>query len=352
MCYLFLNCDAKVMVIFEINNIFARKLQKKMRKMVIGIGNALVDALVQVPNDEILTELELPKGSMQLIDTDRYQKISKIMAQMDVKRSTGGSASNTILALANLNASPAFIGKVSDDENGRFFADNCKNLGINAHLLSDTLPTGVASTFISADGQRTFGTYLGAAARLTADDMRKEWFEGYDYFYIEGYLVQNHDLIECAVDMAHEAGLKVCLDLASYNIVEEDRDFFEHLLRKTDMVFANEEEARAFTGKEPREALDELAQLCHLAVVKVGKDGAMARCGENFATQTAMSVNQVVDTTAAGDFFAAGFLYAHALDRDLQACLYAGSILSGHVIQIIGSKLSDEVWQNIKQELQ
>ena len=320
--------------------------------MVIGIGNALVDALVQVPNDDILTKLELPKGSMQLIDTDRYQKISKIMSQMDVKRSTGGSASNTIVALANLGAAPAFIGKVSDDENGRFFADNCKTLGINAHLLPDELPTGVASTFISADGQRTFGTYLGAAARLTADDMRKEWFEGYDYFYIEGYLVQNHDLIECAVDMAHQAGLKVCLDLASYNIVEGDRDFFEYLLGKTDIVFANEEEARAFTGKEARQALDELAQLCEIAVVKVGKDGAMVRCGEDFAQQAAMDVNQVVDTTAAGDFFAAGFLYAHSLGRDLQACLYAGSTLSGHVIQVVGSKLSNEVWQEIKKELQ
>ena len=320
--------------------------------MVIGIGNALVDALVQVPNDEILTELELPKGSMQLIDTDRYEKISKIMSHMDVKRATGGSAGNTILALANLNAAPAFIGKVSDDENGRFFADNCQTYGIKANLLTDTLPTGVASTFISTDGQRTFGTYLGAAARLTADDMRPEWFEGYDYFYIEGYLVQNHDLIECAVDMAHKAGLKVCLDLASYNIVEGDRDFFAYLLEKTDIVFANEEEARAFTGKEPREALDELAKLCEIAVVKVGKDGALARCGEDFAEQSAMPVAQVVDTTAAGDFFAAGFLYAHSLGRNLQECLYAGSILSGHVIQVVGSKLSGESWNNIKQLLQ
>ena len=320
--------------------------------MVIGIGNALVDALVQVPNDEILTELELPKGSMQLIDTDRYEKISNRMAQMDMKRATGGSASNTILALANLKAAPGFIGKVSDDENGRFFAENCKNLGINTHLLSDNLPTGVASTFISTDGQRTFGTYLGAAARLTADDMRAEWFEGYDYFYIEGYLVQNHNLIECAVDMAHKAGLKVCLDLASYNIVEGDREFFAYLLEKTDIVFANEEEARAFTGMEPREAVDELAKYCEIAIVKVGKDGAMARCGADFARQSAMPVPQVVDTTAAGDFFAAGFLYAHSLGRDLQSCLYAGSLLSGQVIQVIGSKLPEEVWQKLRQELQ
>lgn len=320
--------------------------------MVIGIGNALVDALVLVPNDEILTELELPKGSMQLIDTDRYEKIRKRMAQMDIKRATGGSAGNTVLALANLGATPGFIGKVSDDANGHFFAENCKEHGIKANLLSDTLPTGVASTFITPDGQRTFGTYLGAAARLTAEEMRPEWFKGYDYFHIEGYLVQNHDLIECAVNMAHKAGLKVSLDLASYNIVENDRDFFAHLLKKTDIVFANEEEAHAFTGKDPREAVDELAKICETAIVKVGKRGAMVRCGEDFAQYPAMDIKNVVDTTAAGDFFAAGFLYAHSLGRNLKECLHAGTLLSSHVIQVVGSKLSEEVWQDIRKALQ
>ena len=323
-----------------------------MRKRVIGIGNALVDALVLVSDDKILEELELPKGSMQLIDTDRYHKISERMASMDVKRATGGSASNTILALANLNAEPGFIGRVSDDENGRFFADNCKQLGIVANLLLDTLPTGVASTFITPDGQRTFGTYLGAAARMTASDVRPEWFEGYSYFYIEGYLVQNHDLIECAVDMAHKAGLKVCLDLASYNIVEEDRDFFAYLLEKTDIVFANEEEAFAYTHKDPYDAVDELASLCEIAVVKVGKDGSIARCGQYKAQVPALVVDKVVDTTAAGDFFAAGFLYNHARERSLEECLYAGSLLAGNVIQVVGSKLSQETWMNIREQIQ
>ena len=322
-----------------------------MRKKVIGIGNALVDALVLVPNDQILSDLELPKGSMQLIDTDRYHKISAWMSHMDVKRATGGSASNTILALGNLHTAPALIGKVSDDINGRFFADNCKEHGITTHLMTDSLPTGVASTFISPDGQRTFGTFLGAAATLTADDMRKEWFEGYDYFYIEGYLVQNHDLIECAVDMAHAAGLKVCLDLASYNIVESDRDFFAYLLGKTDIVFANEEEAFAFTHKDPHGALNDLAALCEVAVVKVGKDGSMARSGAYFAEQSARAV-KVVDTTAAGDFFAAGFLYAHSLGRSLEECLYAGDLLAGNVIQVVGSKLPEEVWTKIRAEIQ
>lgn len=317
-------------------------------KKILGIGNALVDKLVKVGDESLLEELALPKGSMQLIDTERYLSISQRMASMSAERATGGSAANTILALANLQTAPGFIGKVSDDDNGRFFADNCRAHGITPYLLKDELPTGVASTFITPDGQRTFGTYLGAAACLQPEDVDAACFEGYTYFYIEGYLVQNHALIERAVDLARAAGLKVCLDLASYNIVEADRDFFAHLLRKTDVVFANEEEARAFTGKAPREALTELAALCEVAVVKVGAEGAWAARGEEVAHAEALPVPAVVDTTGAGDFFAAGFLYALAEERPLKACLQAGAILSSEVIQVVGTTLPADVWTHIR----
>ena len=315
---------------------------------ILGIGNALVDALVQVPNDEILNELSLPKGSMQLIDADFYQRLCQRLSTMDVKRATGGSACNTMLALAQMGAAPGLIGKVSDDDNGGFFADSCTTNGIHAQLLPSELSTGVASTFITPDGERTFATYLGAAAAMTADDLRPEMMEGYSYLYIEGYLVFNHDLITRAIELAERAGLTICLDLASYNIVEAEREFFAYLLEHTDIVFANEEEARAFTGKEPREALDELARLCRIAVVKVGKEGAMARSGEDFAQAPAEPVAHVVDTTAAGDFFAAGFLYRHALGCPLVDCLRAGGVLAGEIIQVVGTKLPAATWASIR----
>ncbi|MBQ2366384.1 MAG: adenosine kinase, partial [Bacteroidaceae bacterium] len=166
-----------------------------MKNRVLGIGNALVDALVQVQDEALLTEMNLPKGSMQLIDTEGYEAVCRRLSQMQVKRATGGSAANTVLALAQLGAQPGIIGRVSEDDNGHFFADNCKRVGIETFLLPSELPTGVASTFITPDGQRTFATYLGAAATLHADDLRPEWLEGYAYLYIEGYLVQDHDLI-------------------------------------------------------------------------------------------------------------------------------------------------------------
>jgi sugar/nucleoside kinase (ribokinase family) len=322
-----------------------------MKNRVLGIGNALVDALVQVQDEALLTEMNLPKGSMQLIDTEGYEAVCRRLSQMQVKRATGGSAANTVLALSHLGAQPGIIGRVSEDDNGHFFADNCKRVGIETFLLPSELPTGVASTFITPDGQRTFATYLGAAATLHADDLRPEWLEGYAYLYIEGYLVQDHDLICRAVEMAHAAGLKVCLDLASYNIVEAQHEFFSYLLDHTDIVFANEEEALAFTGKGPREALDLLAQRCEVAVVKTGKEGAMARRGEEFAQAPAEPVAQVVDTTAAGDFFAAGFLYRHAQGAPLADCLVAGGAVAGAVIQVVGTQLADQTWDALRQRL-
>ena len=322
-------------------------------KQVIGIGNALVDALYRVENDAVIDALHLPKGAMTLIDVDSFRNISRRMEGVGVERATGGSACNTVLSLAALGAHPAVIGRLGRDDNGEFFANYFKQKGAHTFVVASGAdePTGVASTFITPDGQRTFGTFLGAAAGLRASDIREEWFEGYGYLYIEGYLVQNHELIDTAVDLARERGLEVCLDMASYNIVAADREFFAHLLHKTDIVFANEDEARAFTGKEPRQALDDLAAICSTAVVKVGAKGEMARCGDEYAEMPAEPVCNVLDTTAAGDFFAAGFLYALASGRRLEACLKAGGMLAAEVIQVAGTKISDATWQSIRQKM-
>ena len=320
---------------------------------ILGIGNALVDMLVQVDNDMILSELDLPKGSMQLINTERYLYVKKRLDSLQPQRTTGGSACNTILAIANLGGEPGLIGKVGTDEPALFFSNSCKTHGISAHLLKDhDLPTGVASTIISPDGQRTFGTYLGAAANLQPEDIKAEWFDGYEYFYIEGYLVQNHALIRRAVDLAHEAGLKVCIDLASYNIVQEDKAFFNELLQQTDIVFANEEEARAFTNcDDAQKNVETLARLCNIAIVKIGKKGVLVRRGDEQVHCPARDVEHVVDTTAAGDYFSAGFLYALSLGKDLMDCARLGSLLSGHIIEVVGTALDENTWDKIKSKL-
>ncbi len=317
-------------------------------KRILGIGNALVDVLTKVDNEQILSELHLPKGSMQLLSTEAYAEVTRRMQALPTKLTTGGSACNTLLALSHLDAPTGMIGKIGDDENGRFFASYFAQRGISTRLLHDSRPTGVASTFITPDGQRTFGTYLGAAARLTADELQQAWFEGYDYFYIEGYLVQNHDLVLRAIELAHAAGCEVCLDLASYNIVEADLDFFRALMPSIDIVFANEQEAQALTGLEARAALDALAATCHIAVVKIGKHGVWACHGTEVAHCQARDVPVVVDTTAAGDYFAAGFMHALAAGEPLATCIARGSLLAGHIIEVVGTELPDATWQQLR----
>lgn len=320
---------------------------------ILGLGNALVDVLVTLESDEILAEMQLPKGSMTLINEDKLQKINEYFSHMKTHMATGGSAGNAIRGMACLGAVTGFIGKVNNDFYGDFFRKSLLEHGTEANLLlSSSLPSGVASTFISPDGERTFGTYLGAAATLTAEELSLEMFKGYAYLFIEGYLVQDHNMILRAIELAKEAGLQVCLDMASYNIVEGDHEFFSLLVNKyVDVVFANEEEAKAFTGKEPEEALDVIAKMCSIAIVKLGARGSLIRKGTEAICVAAVPVQKVVDTTGAGDYFAAGFLYGLTSGYSLEKCARIGSILSGSLIQVIGAELPEEQWKEIKKEI-
>ena len=318
---------------------------------IIGLGNALVDVLATLKNDALLDEMGLPKGSMQLIDDVKLQQINSKFSQMKTHLATGGATGNTILGLACLGVPTGFIGKVGKDSFGDFFRNNLRKNGIEDNLLlSEDLPSGIASTFISPDGERTFGTYLGAASTLKAEELVPALFEGYNYLFVEGYLVQDHQMILQAMELARKAGLKICLDMASYNIVESDLEFFSLLInRYVDIVFANEEEAKAFTGESnPEEALSQIANQCEIAVVKVGANGTYACRGKEKVKVDALPVNRVVDTTGAGDYFASGFLYGLTNGHSLEKSAKVGSILSGNVIQVIGTTMSQERWNEIK----
>lgn len=316
---------------------------------IIGMGNALVDVLVRIDDDSLLEKLHLPKGSMQLIQEDTLSEIRKYTSGMKIHRSTGGSAGNTVCALAALGANPGFIGKVGQDETGAFFGDTLRQRGVNALLATCDLPSGIASTFISTDGERTFGTYLGAAATLRAEDLSRKMFAGYNYLYIEGYLLQDHDLMLRAVQLAREEGLQVCLDMASYNVVEAERDFFDQLIVKyVDIVFANESEALAYTGKAPHEALEEIASKCSIAVVKTGKEGSLVKKGTEVIQLLSCPVDNVLDTTGAGDFYAAGFMYGLTCGYSLEKCVQISTILATAVIQEVGTTLPAKKWDEIK----
>lgn len=316
---------------------------------IVGIGNALVDVLVLMDDDKMLEDLHLSKGSMQLIDKKTLFEIRERTVGQKLHRATGGAAANTICALAELEAQTGFIGKVGRDEFGRFFEQTLKKRGVDTSLLKCDCPSGVASAFVSSCGERTFATYLGASATLCADDLARSMFEGYSYLYIEGYLLQDHDLIVRAMRLAKEMGLQVCLDMASFNVVEAERDFFDMLITKyVDIVFANESEARAYTGKDPQKALQEIASKCSIVIIKTGKDGSLIKKGTEEIQAKPLPVKKVVDTTGAGDFYAAGFLYGLTCGYSLEKCAQIGTILAGSVIQTVGTALTKKKWNEIK----
>ena len=318
------------------------------------MGNALVDIMIPIENDGILEMLHLPKGSMQLVDWKTSWAVQEALKKYKKSLSAGGSAANTIHGLGKLGVSSGYIGVVGEDELGGFFVQDMINAGVDTHMIHSTQPTGCAVALVSPDSERTFATFLGAAIELSAEHLEASSqqsavsiFNKYDFFHIEGYLVQNHALIETAVKLAKEAGMMVSLDLASYNVVEANNEFLHEIIEKyVDIVFANEEEAKAFTGKDPQEALHEIGGKCHIAVVKTGKDGSMIKQGENIHNIGIIAVTPI-DTTGAGDLYAAGFLYGLANDKPLPECGRIGALLAGNVIEFMGSKMTEERWLDI-----
>ena len=201
------------------------------------------------------------------------------------------------------------------------------------------------------DGERTMGTFLGAAATLHASDLNAEVFKGYNLLHVEGYLVQDHDLILSAFQMAKAAGLKISIDLASFNIIEGDLEFFQMLVRDyVDIVFANEEESYAFTHRQPEEAAQIIADQCEVAIVKTGSKGSIIR-RKGEVVKVGIRKSNCIDTTGAGDLYAAGFLYGLINDLPLDKCGRIGSVLSGNVVEVIGPKMSNRRWDTIRTDV-
>ena len=315
---------------------------------ILGIGNALIDIITMLRDDQIIKSLSLPKGSMTLVDRTTSERVQ--VEIKDEKRIlvTGGSVANAINGIANLGVPCGFFGTVGEDELGKLFEDEQKNQGIQPLLIHSDLPTGRAVGLVSPDGERTFATYLGAASELHPDDITPERFQGFEIFFVEGYLVYNHALIMAAASAAKSAGITIALDLASYNVVEANLAILNELVDNyVDIVFANEEEAKAFTGMQPLGALENLAGRCDIAVVKVGKEGAYIQQG-TLRHQIPAAGDLVVDTTGAGDFFAAGFLAGIAKGYDLEKSGKLGALLASKVIRVPGAKLAAEEWTEIR----
>lgn len=318
---------------------------------VLGLGNALVDIMIQLPDDSTLEKFALKKGSMQLSEIEFAEQINVATASFEKSQSSGGSAANTIHGIASLGGEAGYIGKVGDDALCEFFTRDMKDHNIQPFLLKGKTDTGRAMALISTDSERTFATYLGAAIELNDTDLTSDQFKEYAILHIEGYLALNHKLMLKAAELSKANNMRISIDMASYNVVEDNLDFLKDFVKNhVDIIFANEEEAKAFTGKEPHEALNELAEQCDIAVVKIGSKGSLIKSkGKVYKIDPIKA--KPVDTTGAGDLFASGFLYGLTNDMPLEKCGELGSLCAGKVIEVIGSKMSNETWEEIRSHI-
>jgi sugar/nucleoside kinase (ribokinase family) len=314
---------------------------------ILGIGNALVDVLIRLENDNFLSEYNLPKGSMQLVDKDFALRLLMVLKSANPQVTSGGSAANTIHGLAKLGVETGYIGKIGPDDFGTIFTEDLQKNKIKPILFNTSTDTGRAITFISNDSERTFATYLGAATELSPEDLKPEHFSGYDLLHLEGYLVFNQALVEKSVQLAKAQGLKISIDLASYNVVDLNRDFLNKIIKEyVDIVFANEEEAKSLTGQEPEAALKSISEICDIAVVKIGSKGSMVKRGAEEHKVGVISA-KAIDTTGAGDLYASGFLFGMSQGWSLDKCARLGALTAGKVVEVIGAKIDGDTWKDI-----
>ncbi len=312
----------------------------------IGVGSPLVDLLLTVDDDFVANHAGGGKGGMQMVEASAITDLVAWSGREPV-RAPGGAAANTTVGTANLGIRAAFLGCCGADDLAAFYRDRLTAQGCEDRLIAVDAPTGRVLSLITPDAQRTMRTCLGAAMSLSPEHVGPAAFAGARVAMIEGYLLFNHDLARAAIRGAKAAGCAVALDFASFEVVKANRAVIEELLPSVDILFANEDEAAAWCGGTPEQALDDLGRRVAIAAVKLGKDGAWIRRGAETVRVQAEAV-QAVDTTGAGDCWAAGFLAAWLRGLDLTRCGRVAALSGAAAVQTIGAQPPREDWVRIK----
>lgn len=322
------------------------------KKLIVGIGSALVDILAK-ENDEFLDRFGVRKGGMTLVENDVIENTLS-MATKKTSVVPGGSACNTMVGIGRLGGAARFVGKLGEDKLGELFENDLRENNVEPHLFLSRTPTGRVLSIITPDAQRSMFTCLGAASETKPEEISQKCFKNAAVVHIEGYLLFNRDLILAALNKAKAAGALVSLDLASFNVVEESKDFLDKIVDDyVDILIANEDEAFAFTGqKDELKAIDALSKRAEIAVLKLGERGSYIcrKKGEKIRIEP-KGDGFAVDTTGAGDLWAAGFLYGLVNGYPLEKCGELGSACGYEVCQVVGANIPEEGWERIKKLL-
>ena len=328
----------------------ASKTDRKFR--VLGFGSPLVDLIAAVDDDFLAREVAGGKGgTLSVTSEEQRALISKLPAPP--RMLTGGSAGNTVFALNRLGVESSLLGKLGRDDFGKLFRKRLKEIGGSDECLffSENSSTGACLVMSTPDGERTMRSHLSSSLELSERDLDDVDFSAFDVMLAEGYMAAS-PVFDAALDRAQAAGVKIAFDPGSFELAKAQKEHFLRVLDEyADIAFFNRDEAKSLFGDESDSALiEELGGLAEVAVLKVGADGALVKkSGEAVVTVPAVRVPEPLDTTAAGDMFAAGFLYGMAHGAGLRTAGECGALLASQVVRVVGSELPDSVYEMMKE---
>jgi sugar/nucleoside kinase (ribokinase family) len=314
---------------------------------VTAIGNAIVDVLAQA-DDKLLAAHNLAKGAMSLIDAETAERLYSIMGA--AIEASGGSAGNTVAGIAGLGGRTAYIGKVADDQLGQVFTHDLRAVGVTYDTapLKGGLPTARSLIFVTPDAQRTMQTFLGATTQLGPEDLHMDYIASSKVVYLEGYLWDQpraKKAMRDAAIKAHDGGVKVSLTLSDAFCVDRFREEFLELAEEyVDILFANETEILSlYQTANFDDALQQVRKHCEIAALTRSEKGSVVVNRDEVHVIDAVKGVKVVDTTGAGDAYAAGFLYAYTQGRDLATCGRLGGVLAADVIGQYGPRSKNDL---------
>jgi len=309
---------------------------------VFGVGNALVDFQAQV-SDETLVELDFAKGIMTLVDEQTQQRVLARLEGSDLNRCAGGSASNTIIGIAEFGGTTAYAGKVAKDEIGEFFLKDLRDLGVAIDVPQGEGQSGTSVVLITEDAQRTFATHLGVSVTLSPDDIDEEQIRNSEWIYVEGYLFTGDSTKAAArkaIDIAVKHGVKVSLTVSDPFLIDICRDEFWELIEgPVDLLFCNLEEVRSLTKKhDPADCAQEIHQHAAAVALTLGEDGSLLMSKDRLIPIEGVPV-KAIDTTGAGDMYAAGILYGITNGLSWKQSGHLASHAAARIVSQLGARL-------------
>jgi sugar/nucleoside kinase (ribokinase family) len=307
---------------------------------VIALGNALMDFLVEV-EEHYLTELNLNKGEFHSIEEEEAKELLNKIKHLPIKTIPGGSSANTLKGISALGKKTIFCSRVGEDIHGENYIKEMNSLGVQTKINKHPSITGHAITFITPDSERTFSVHLGANLKIKKEDILEEDIKNSKILHIEGYHLgaSTKETAINAINLAKKHNTLVSLDLSDAGVIKKNKETFQNILKKIDILFANETEAEALTGLEPEQAVQKLAQTVNIAIVKIGKQGSLI-CRNKIITYINPCKANAIDTTGAGDTYSAGFLYGYLNNWSLEKAGNLASLIAAKIVEHKGADIN------------